>query len=474
MDTEVAPGLLTDESSFAIMLLVSCGFAAWYGYRHGKQYVLGAGMAVSMLAGTWFEITLWNTEINVAMATAIVLLIAYCTHSWREIFKALNLLDVLVGALMIWHIIVDVSHEGQPLAFTLRAYGQWMLPYAAGRYAFLHPGSMSKLSPVFVAVASFIAIAAVYESFTSVNLWETIFIHVDDKVSRVVGQRYGLLYRSIGPVRNAIFLGIMLYLLLPFAVDLTTPRDDARWRRAAGFAGMILIMLGIVATVSRGPMLCVVLAGAFALVCVNRYARWILIPLAAAGVIFTAVQFDTVANYLESGGDEHTRSRIVDVDHEGDAEIHNNTRHRLLIPKIYGPIVFEGGPLGYGTTASSGFPPRNIPGLPNDPAISGLLRNVDNTYINIGLAFGWVGLALFVTLLITTIVQALQLAPVASTYLYPSDARVAVAYASIFFAIIFEIWTVHWSYDYSFWVLFQVGVVAGLTSQCVRVRRGEW
>ncbi len=464
--------MLTYESSFVIMLLVSCSFAAWYGYQHGKQYVLGAGMAVSMLAGTWFEVTLLNTEINVAMATAIVLLVVYCTHSWREIFKSLNLLDVLVGTLMIWHIIVDVSHEGQPLAFTLRAYGQWMLPYAAGRYAFVHPGSLSKLSPVFVAVAGFIAAAAIYESFTSVNLWETIFIHVDDKVTRAIAQRYGLLFRSIGPVRNAIFLAVMLFAMLPFAVEMTTPRADAKWRRVAGIAGLILIVLGIVATVSRGPMLCVPLAAAFALACVSRSALWVLIPVAVAGVLFTAFQFDTVANFLESGGDEHVRSRILDVDHQGDLELHNNTRHRLLIPKVYLPIVFKGGPLGYGTTDSSGFPPRNIPGIPTDPAVSSMLRNVDNTYVNIGLAFGWVGLALFVILLFSAIVQAVQLASVASTYLYPSDARVMVAYASILFAVIFEIWTVHWSYDFSFWVLFQIGVIAGLTSQCARVRQG--
>lgn len=464
--------MLTYESSFVIMLLLSCGFAAWYGYQHGKQYALGAGMAISMLAGTWFEITVLNTEINVAMATAIVLLVVYCTHSWREIFKSLNVIDLLVGALMLWHIIVDVAHEGQPFVFTLLAYGRWMLPYAAGRYAFVHAGSLSKLAPVFIGVASFIAVAAIYESFTSLNLWESIFIHVDDKVLRVISQRYQLLYRSIGPVRNPIFLGVMLFAMLPFAMDMTTPRADTSIRRWMGFAGLIVITLGIVATVSRGPILCVPLAAAFALVCVSKFARWVLIPIAVAGILFTTLQFDAVANFLEGGGDEHVRARIVEVDHSGDFEIHNNTRHRLLIPKVYGPIVLKGGPLGYGTTDSSGFPPRNIPGIPTDPAISSLLRNVDNSYINIGLAFGWVGLALFIVLLISTVVQSLQLASVASTYLYPSDDRVMVAYASMFFAVAFEIWTVHWSYDFSFWLLFQMGVVAGLTSQCTRVRKG--
>src|SRR5690554_417312 len=132
------------------MLCASCGFAAWFGYRNGKQYVLGAGMAVSLLTGTWFEIDLGGTEINVTIATAIILLVVYCTHSWRQIFKSLHAMDYLVAALAVWLGLVDVIHDGFQPALAAEAYGQWILPYAAGRYAFMHRGSMCKLAPVFV------------------------------------------------------------------------------------------------------------------------------------------------------------------------------------------------------------------------------------------------------------------------------------------------------------------------------------
>ncbi|TWT52119.1 O-antigen ligase family protein [Allorhodopirellula solitaria] len=463
--------MITGEGSFVIMLCLSCGFATWYGYKHGKQYVLGAGMACSMLAGTWFKINALGTEINVSMATAVLLLVAYCMHSWRDLLKSITLLDVLVGALTIWHVVVDVCHEGGVVAVSLRAYGQWMLPYAAGRYAFSHPGSLAKLSPVFAAAAASIATLAIFEAITSINMWETVFVSVDDKVLRIIAQRYGILYRAIGPVRNAIFLGVILLSMAPFAVDLMIHSGISKRHRTMGGVMLFLLALGIVATVSRGPILCILLACAFSLAYINRVLRWVVIAMAVGGVTLATFQFDTVANLLESGGQEHTRSRVLDVDGSGDLELYNNTRVRMLIHKVYWPIVLDGGPLGYGTTDSSGFPPRNIPGLPTDPAVLEYLKYVDNSYINVGLALGWVGLALFVAFLVAAIIQSLTLAPLASTYLYPSDSRVMVAYASVFFAILFELFTVHWSYDFSFWLLFHAGVIAGLASQCARARR---
>ena len=464
--------MLSVEMSFAVMLLASCAAAAWFGFRHGKEFALGAGMAVSLLAGTWFEITVLGTAVNVTMATAVILLLVYCTHSWRLIFASLSLLDYLIGSLVAWHLFVDVYHDGQPLHFAVQAYGQWMFPYASGRYAFLHPGALSKLSPIFVTVAVVISIAAIFEAFTQVNLWEWVFCEVDDKVTRVKNLRYGMLYRAIGPVRNPIFLGIVLCAWLPFAVEMTSQAAYSVRSRVAGYAGMMVMVLGILATVSRGPIFCIPIAVAFALACWNRTLRWVLLSTLLLGGFFIATHWDATLNFLEADTDEHSPSSIVQVNGSDAPEIHTSTRARLLIPQVYGPIMIDGGPMGYGSVDSAGFPPNNLPGLPADPAARHRLRNVDNSYLNVGLAFGWVGLAFFITILITAIHHSARLAPVASTYLYPSDQRVMLACGGILFALMLEIGTVFWCYDYSFWVLHLVGVIAGLTSQCSHLRRG--
>lgn len=456
------------------MLCVSCGFAAWFGYRNGKQYVLGAGMAVSLLAGTWFEIDLGGTEINVTIATAIILLVVYCTHSWREIFKSLHVMDYLIAALAVWLGLVDFVHDGFQPALAAEAYGQWILPYAAGRYAFMHRGSMSKLAPVFVSVAAFVSIAAVVESFTSWNLWEAAFVPVDDEVRRTAGQRYGLLYRAIGPTRNPIFLGIVFLTMLPFAVDLVSRADASTRIRALGWSGIVLIALGVLSTVSRGPSLCLPLALILGLAWYSRLARYTVIAGSILAAIIVSMNFNAAIDFLEGGTKDHVRSVVVRDGVYGDPMIVNSTRHRLLIPRIYGPLVLKGGLIGYGTTDSTGFPPKNIPGMPTDPVLLARLTSVDNSYINVGLRTGLVGLALFLALLIAVIVQCGRLAPVASTYLFPSDSRVIVAYATILIGVYLEIWTVFFSYDHAFWLLFQIGSVSGLAGQVMSARKASY
>jgi O-Antigen ligase len=455
------------------MLVVSLAFATWFGSRHGKFCVLGGGMAVSLLAGTWFEIEVLSTPINVTMATAVVLLVIYCTHSWREIFKYLNWLDIVIGSLTIWHIIVDVYYDGEPLTIAARAYGQWMLPYAAGRYAFLHRGSLTKLSPVFTTVAVLISVASVFEAFTSMNLWEQLFAEVDDKVTRVKGMRYGLLYRAIGPTRNPIFLGIVLLSLVPFTVEVISRSGISRRNQLIGFVCLVTICLGILATVSRGPVLCVPVAIAFGLAYWNQWARRCVLGVCVIGIILVAFNFDAAINLLESGGDESARSELLEIDSDKEVAVYDGTRHRLLIPEVYGPIMFKGGPLGYGTTASSGFPPKNLPGLPTNPNVLHRLRNVDNAYLNVGLAFGLVGLMFFVVLFVTAVALALKLATGASTYFYPSNAGMLVTTAAVLFAAILENWTVHLSYDHAFWLVFQIGTIAGLASLRARIRLGD-
>ncbi|TWT89275.1 hypothetical protein Pla100_55920 [Neorhodopirellula pilleata] len=456
------------------MLTVSLAFAAWYGRRHGKQYALGAGMAVSMLAGTWFEIEVFNTPINVTMATAIVLLIVYCTHSWREIFKAINLLDVLITALFLWHIVVDVYYDGNPLAIAAQAYGQWMLPYAAGRYAFVHAGSLEKLSPVFVTVAAIISVAAIFESVSGINLWELLLTEMDDKVSHPRRRRYDWLYRAAGPVRHPIFLGIVLMTMLPFAVDLVSRQRDSSKKRILVSTGLAAVILGVGATLSRGPILCLPVSALFAVAWYDRIARWSIIILAMIGSLIAIVYADSFLSYLDSSESNRGESHIVEIDDRNSPQIYTSSRNRIFVVKIYGPLVVKGGPVGYGSKRSTGFPPRNLPGLPADPTVRERLGVVDNSYINIGLRFGWIGLVTFVCTLLFTISFALRFALVASTYLYPCDWQCMIAYAGVFFALLFEIGTVFWSYDYAFWIMLQIGAISGSASQVAQARTKGW
>lgn len=464
--------LLDITTSFAVMLIASLACGAWYGYRFGKHFALGAGMAISLLAGSWFQITIGDTMVHVPVVVALVLLIVYCLHSWREIFRTIHVLDFFVGALVIWQCFVDIAYDGQPFANAALAYGHWMLPYAAGRYAFLHKDALTHLSPLFAVVAAIISVGAITEAFTETNLWEWLFVEADDRITRVRSVRYGLLYRAMGPVRNPIFLGIILLLMIPFAIDWgcrSAPKSSLRW---SSYLVVVLIACGIVATVSRGPVLCLPVVALFALAYRYRPIRWFIGVALPITIIGIALNLPTVLEWAEYDGSENSRRLIVDLDQREAPDIYTGTRQRLYVPMIYGPIVWRGGPMGYGTVNSSGFPPYNIPGLPTDPDVLHRIRNIDNAYINIGLFFGWTGLFFFVGLISSAVYLASAWAESASTYLYPSDWRVMVALAACCFAMALELTTIHWFYDYSFWVMFLMGVVGGLSVRCRQTRQG--
>lgn len=451
------------------MLTVSLAFAAWYGRRHGKQFALGAGMAVSMLAGTWFEIEILGTPINVTMATAIILLVVYCTHSWREIFKAINLLDVLITTLFLWHIVVDVYYDGTPLPVAAQAYGQWLLPYAAGRYAFLHRDALPKVAPVFAIVGAIISVLCVAEAWTGTNLWETAFTPRDDKVSFVGQMRYGIAYRACGPTRHAIFLSNVLLILLPFAV-LLTQRDISwwprigRWNRLLGPVLLTILLVGVASSVSRGPVITLFIASCLALAWYYRPAAWFVAGITVLLAVWIATDLNGFLRLLETDEKEYQRTAIVQVNGEDEGVIQSGTRNRLNILRVYGPIFLSGGPLGYGSTTSSGFPPRGLPGLPTNPKDRNQIAIVDNAFLNIGLASGWIGATLFLSLFLLAAFTTMQASTRASTYLYPLDQRFFIAAAGLFAAFLFEISTVFWSYDYYFWILFMFGVIAGVSS----------
>ena len=441
------------------MLVASLSCAAWFGHRHGKQYALGAGMVASLLSGTWFEIEILGTPINVTMATAIILLSVYTLHSWRSIFKTINLLDVVLAAMVIWHFFVDVYYGGEPFAIAAQAYGAWMLPYAAGRYTFLHPGSLTKLSPMFVGVACIISLAAIYESFTSTNLLELIFASIDDEVRRPSVPRYEILYRAVGPVRHPIFLGIVLVLMIPWGLALLERTERCSSQQGWALLAVLILILGVAATVSRGPMLEILIAIAFAMNIRFVWLRWITLPSAViCTLMFIALPTQSTA-WLEKATGDNTYRNIIQVD--GQAEIYSSTRGRLFVNRLYGPAFKSAGLIGYGTDRISGDHP-DLPYPAEYREVYSKLNAIDNSWLLLGLRFGWIGVALFAMLFTITIATLIQMIPTSSTYLFPNGQIFIIAFAAILFATGLEILTVFWAYDFSFWILFHIGVVAGL------------
>ena len=454
--------------SFCILVALSLAAALFAAKRHGVRASLGVGMAMSVLGATWITLDV-GLPLKVCSAVAAVLLLAYCFHSPRQILSNWGILDAIIGALALWHVVVDVYHQGFDWTFMPRAYGEWVLPYAAGRFAMMHRGSIRRLSPWFVGVAVVVGSACVLESVADANLWSLFFTEVTDRVTRPKTARFGTFMRAIGPAQHPIFLAVILMSLAPWCWFCAVSAEASKRRRVLGIVGLVAIVLGILASGSRGPILAILLAIPFGLSVRFVAARWVFSLAAVVGAVLLALNLQTALDWLDDASLKKSRGEVVVLD--GESEVYTGTRNRLYVAKVYVPLMLRGGPLGYGTRNVTGFPP-NLPGLPSDAATRERLGIVDNSFVLVGLRFGWIGFALLVALVTGSLVLSLSMQRTIETSQGEGASMFALGLACTLMAITVELMTVFFHYDMAFWVLFLCGVVAGLRAYTKRSFRG--
>ncbi len=452
--------MLSIELCFILFTLVAVAVGIWQGIRHGWPQGLGAGMAIALVSASWFEIEIAGKAIGVPTAVSVTMLLLLTFCDPKKLLSPLGCIDLLVGAIAFWRIWVDVTYGQSIVGTSITTYGEWVLPFAAGRYAMVQSSALQRLAPWFVSIACVIAGAAMFESLTSLNLWSMLFHEVDNSVLRPTDKRYDFVYRAIANVRNPIFLGILLLTLLPWPMALRGSDPDDRSRTWYRRIAILMLIGGVLSTVSRGPFLALIIATALGLAISNRMARYAILVISI--ILFAVVysKFDTVVTMLDTGVNE--RGSIMQLN--GEAEAYDGTRHRLLILKLYTPLIAKGGARGYGSVATHGFPPK-IPGLPRDQRTRERLGIVDNSYLLIGLRLGYVGLALFLSMLLVSATSMAMIFKAENADPYTSGNGTMLAFACTTVAVICSICFVYWDYDFGFWILFYCGIAAGIVSQ---------
>ncbi|MEO1525173.1 MAG: O-antigen ligase family protein [Planctomycetota bacterium] len=448
---------------FAAACALAACVAAW---RLERKTSVGVGLAVSLLAATWFQLTPLETPLHVQSAVAAALMIAFCVHSLRRIWSPITLLDCLMASMVVWNVVADSMASGFDLVLPFRAYGEWALPYVTGRFAVMHRDALGHLAPWFAGAGALIGLAAISESLTGINLWEACFVEIDDLVQTHRAKRFDLAYRALGPTRHPIFLAVVLLTVIPWAIGWRESGPSRRDKILATLA-LVSISCGMLATLSRGPVLAALFGVAFAAAVFNRIARGVLIATVVLGGLVAYWQSDALLDWLDS---TEGRKTVVIVDDE--ERVYSGSRNRLFVLEIYGPLIPRGGVFGYGTEAVSSFPP-NIPGLPTEASSRERLGIVDNSFILVGLRFGLIGLGLLIALFLSAVVGCLSLNRVASTFFFPVGSQFVVALAAVLLALAIEVTTVFWSYDFAFWILFLFGVVSGMQVRAKLVTAGR-
>jgi hypothetical protein len=456
--------MLTATAGWTVAMILLGGVWLWLYVRQGPTQALGAVVLLSLVIPVWARIVVFGIPFTVQSSITALAAIAFAVHPRAKILTPLTVLDCCVALLWAVQVASDLLTEGWKLQTPVLAYGEWALPYVAGRYCIRSRRDLELIAPWACGVLAVLAVTAILESTMAVNLFEELFgIRPDNDLSHRMAQRFGF-KRAFGPTLHGIFLGMILVTLFPWVLSLWQQSADWNGRlRAAGLS--LVVVLGILATVSRTPLVCLLLTLGIVAAWKSLMARWILL-----GVLFIVLgtflwspeQFTDAVARNTGGGD---RLRIIEVD--GEAAEFSGSRLRLLVFQVYGRSMRNAGLLGFGTKRATAIPPE-IPYLEGKADLKTRMNVIDNGYVLMTLRSGWLGVLSFSLLFVTAILTAFSL------HLDRPDQILPLAAGSALLTIAVPgFLLVRNNYDYVFPALWLIGVISGLASARAQSRRSR-
>lgn len=422
--------------------------------RRGPVEALAPALLLSLAFPVWLKLTVYGVPFNVRSATAVFTMLAFAVHPRGRIISPLTVLDLCIALLCCSHILTDTWHDGFSVALPFRAYGEWALPYVAGRYAIRNYDDLVTASKWAVGVLLFLSILSIIETMTRVNVAELVFGARPEELARRDATRMGY-KRAYVTAMHPIYFGMLLAVLAPWLVCLFEKKESTGWRSFAMLTIPVLVV-GILSTISRTPVVTIV--GSWVLLFAITI-RWLRVPTATlitlAIAVFLIFPYQ-VTDFIEKHT-AHGRNRLVEMN--GSAVVYSASRARLLLPLAYAKAMANAGVVGYGTLATQTFP-LNIPYLGGTAETRDELRMVDNGYVLTVLRLGWLGGFLVIVLLITGILSCLVIYRRRPDRLFPAALLgLLIVYSSVSLNLVSQV------YDFFLPVLWMLGIVSGLLIQ---------
>lgn len=422
-------------------------------FRKGPIFALGICLALSFVVPVWLKIPVLGVPLSVQTTTAMISLLVFAVHSPWKIRSPLVLLDVLLACLVIVQALSDHYHGWSIPRAGLLAYGEWALPYVAGRYAMREIRSLETLAKCISGVVIILGAFGIIEMILGINGWELLFGQRPFNGTPLNLGRFGF-KRAYGPTLHPIFFGLLILTLTPWPLALV------RWAKEVpekGLAiGALVASLGVISPVSRSPIVGMGLFLSMVGALWSKWARWILSVLAVLCAIWVVSDFNSVLTMFEKAGGE--KRHVTKMRLDGKRVELSSAAQRVVLIQVFWPALREAGWLGYGSDALSVLPPR-VPYLPADQATRDRLKYADNAFVMFGLRFGWLGVTLFGLFLLAGVWTGLSLAWDRSIGL------IAGPLAAMITSMIFILTTAWFSYDMGFEVLWSIGILGGLASQ---------
>ncbi|WP_437187194.1 O-antigen ligase family protein [Planctomicrobium sp. SH668] len=413
---------------------------------------MGIAVVLSFAIPTWIEVPVFGLPMTAQTIVAILALLAFVVTSPRELLTPLTMLDFLVAGMVGIHFASDFHHGSTPLVAGLLAYGEWVLPYVAGRFAVRSENAIEPIAMCVCGVLVLLGVGGLIEMIAKINPWESLFGNRPVEGFIREASRFGF-KRSFGPTTHPIYFGTLILILTPWPISfLFWARNASQRTLAVVYA---VASLGIFTTLSRGPVVgWAAFYGVIPTVWVKWY-RWVLGIGALVLVIGVAANFSSVSKLLDEWGGE--KSRMTEYTLDGEKIEISTFRNRIVLLQVFWPAMSEAGFLGYGSKAMLTFPP-DVPYLPADERARESLRYVDNAFVFYVLRFGWGGAAVFTILMLAAIFTAVYMSWDRSIGVFTGAA------ASMIVAMGISLLSVWFSYDFGFELLWTYGILAGLAS----------
>ncbi|MCC6510799.1 MAG: O-antigen ligase family protein [Pirellulaceae bacterium] len=375
-------------TAWATTVGLLCLFWCVMAWRYGPQRAIGCQVLLACLVPSWSQ---WDVMEGVwldgRMAATCFGLLAYCFHPRATYPVRLGVLDGVMLCLVAVHLASDIDNSGWSMVLPLRVYGEWCIPYIAGRLALQHREDMRFLAPWGLAVATILAVGSIFEGFSGMHPWE--WIYGERKYDGIIRDqpRWGIT-RAWGCCAHPIYFGFLQLMFLPWLLRLWHRRRPVYFLWGLPLVGLI----GVFCTGSRTPLVAyagVILMGLFVFV---PRSRW---PLAVvtllAGVLLFSMR-DQITDLVTRWGETVNRRDVIVVD--GKEEQTSGTMARWYLLKIYQRPMQQASWLGFGTERCSSWP-LDVPVAPEYTQNVKKLLFVDNQYVLMILRFGWLGAAAF-------------------------------------------------------------------------------
>ncbi len=376
-------------------------FIAW---KYGPQRAIGCLFIVSTLVPTWCRLSLSDTLwVDARVAATIFGLVAYCFHPRATFPLRLGPLDFCMLCLLGIHALSDGENSGWSWSIVARIYGEWCVPYLAGRLALQKEDELRFLAPWAVSVAAILAACSIFEGFTSEDPWELVFGARQEDGQSSHATRW-FLSRAWGCCAHPIYFGFVQVLFLPWLLRLVHSQST----RVSGILLTLLSLAGIVSTGSRAALL---MALATLVIGAWAYLPRIRIPVAAVFLVlavFGFMQRDQLLELIAKSGENLKESNKIVVD--GEVKQTSGTLTRIHLLQVYRGAMIKASWLGFGTDCVTGFPVR-VPVGPQEEKTLKLVPYIDNQYVLMTLRFGWLGAFVFALSLVLSSINWLVRSP---------------------------------------------------------------